>query len=205
MNKTNAAEFEQIAREIFAPIYPVIAEQIIKNIGITIGKCLDAGTGPGYLGLALAEVSDLGMILMDNSVDMLAYASRNISDRGLQDRVQPLLGDVHNIPLPDQSVDLVISRGSVFFWDDLRQAFKEIYRILAPGGMTYIGGGFGSDELKEQIDQKMMLKDAEWGQKSKGRMKNFMSSNFEEVLNDLNIPYEIKKDAGLWIIIKKDS
>lgn len=203
MNKTKSAEFEQIAREVFAPIYPVIAEQIIKTTGITAGQCLDAGTGPGYLGLAVAEISDLDMILLDSSPDMLAYAGRNIRDRGLEDSVQALLGDVHHIPLPDQSVNLVISRGSVFFWDDLRQAFQEIYRILTPGGMTYIGGGFGSDELKEQIDQKMMQKDPEWSQKSRERMKKFSASNFEEILNELHIPYEIKRDAGLWIIIRR--
>ncbi len=204
MKKTNAAEFEQIAREIFFPIYPVIAQEIQKTTGIINGKCLDVGTGPGYLGLALAAISDLDIILFDVSPDMLDYANQNIAGRKLEHRVQTLCGDVHNIPLADQSVDLVISRGSVFFWEDLTQAFQEIYRILAPGGMTFIGGGFGSDELKEQIEQKMMQKDEEWSQKSRERMKNFRSGSFEEILKQLNIPYEIKKDAGFWIIIRRD-
>ncbi len=52
--KINATEFDQIARTVFSPVYPVIADLIRKKTGITSGKCLDAGCGGGYLGIALA-------------------------------------------------------------------------------------------------------------------------------------------------------
>ncbi|MDR3555775.1 MAG: methyltransferase domain-containing protein [Syntrophobacteraceae bacterium] len=59
------------------------------------------------------------------------------------ERSDTLRGDVAAIELPDYSVNLVVSRGSVFFWEDCRGAFKELYRVLAPGGVGYIGGGLG--------------------------------------------------------------
>ncbi|NLV17082.1 MAG: SAM-dependent methyltransferase, partial [Syntrophomonadaceae bacterium] len=67
----NAVEFDQVAREIFAPVYPVLAEQIIEQSGISKGCCLDLGCGGGYLGLALARISELETILFDESQDML--------------------------------------------------------------------------------------------------------------------------------------
>lgn len=202
MNKIDAVKFERIAREIFAPIYPVIAQQIKNETGIVEGKCLDIGTGVGFLGLALAEITNLHVYLYDISTEMLAYAEQNLKDRNLKNRVQTLRGDVHSIPLPDQSIDLVISRGSVFFWEDLQKAFVEIYRILAPGGMTFIGGGFGTKELEEQITKKM---DSDWSAKREERLGNNSVQNFKKVLKDANITeYKINKnEAGLWIIIRR--
>jgi hypothetical protein len=44
-----AKEFSGIANEIFAPIYPVIAEQIIKRCNVLEGMCIDVGTGASNL------------------------------------------------------------------------------------------------------------------------------------------------------------
>ncbi|MDD3271892.1 MAG: class I SAM-dependent methyltransferase, partial [Syntrophomonadaceae bacterium] len=104
----NAAEFDRMAREVFAPVYPVLAEQIISRIGISKGVCLDIGCGGGYLGLALARISELETILFDESQDMMNLAQGYISQSGLESRVKTLLGDVHHIPLADESVNLIV-------------------------------------------------------------------------------------------------
>ncbi|EQB22680.1 methyltransferase [Dehalobacter sp. UNSWDHB] len=202
MDKTNAVEFEKIAREVFAPAYRVIAQQIKNETKIVEGKCLEIGTGIGYLGLALAEITDLQFTLYDISTEMLAYADQNIIDRNLQTRVQTQKGDVHSISLPDQSIDLVISRGSVFFWEDQEKAFEEIYRILAPGGMTFIGGGFGTKEILDQIGRSM---DSKWHAKLEERIGDTSAHNFKKVLEQTNIKdYEINQsDAGLWIKMRR--
>ncbi|QHA01827.1 methyltransferase domain-containing protein [Dehalobacter restrictus] len=202
MDKTNAVEFEKIAREVFAPAYRVIAQQIKNETKIVEGKCLEIGTGIGYLGLALAEITDLQFTLYDISTEMLAYADQNIIDRNLQTRVQTQKGDVHSISLPDQSIDLVISRGSVFFWEDQEKAFEEIYRILAPGGMTFIGGGFGTKEILDQIGRSM---DSKWHAKLEERIGDTSAHNFKKVLKQTNIKdYEINQsDAGLWIKMRR--
>jgi hypothetical protein len=46
----DAQKFDRIARGVFAPVYPVIAGQIIARTGVTRGVCLDIGCGGGYLG-----------------------------------------------------------------------------------------------------------------------------------------------------------
>jgi SAM-dependent methyltransferase len=48
------------------------------------------------------------------------------------------------LPLVDNYLDLVVSRGSIFFWDDPARGIREVHRVLRPGGCAMIGGGCGS-------------------------------------------------------------
>ena len=164
----DANKFDTIARGPFAPVYPLLASQILARSAITSGVCLDLGSGGGYLGLALAFRSRLRVCLLDESEDMKAIAERNIEELQLTSRVVAICGDVHNIPLKSGSVNLVVSRGSIYFWDDLAQVLREIWRVLAPGGQVCIGGGFGSKELREEIIRKMREKEPDWQPKLRG-------------------------------------
>jgi ubiquinone/menaquinone biosynthesis C-methylase UbiE len=201
----NALEFDRLAREVFAPVYPVLAEQIISRTGITRGGCLDIGCGGGYLGLALAQITDLETILFDESQDMLNLAQGYISQNGLDSRVKTLLGDVHDMPLEDESVNLVVSRGSMFFWENRVQAFREVYRVLAVGGAGMIGGGFGNAELLREIEIKMLKKDPEWKEKRQQRIGQTKVEEYRKELEQAGISsFEITRDeAGLWITISK--
>lgn len=139
-----AAEFDAIAKRVFSPIYPYLARQVVQDYGITAGVALDAGCGPGYWAIAQAQATDLKVWALDIDPEALAIADRNIAAAGLKGRVETLRGDIHKIPLPDDSVDLVFSRGSLPFWKDKVRAFGEIRRVLKPGGVAFIGGGLGS-------------------------------------------------------------
>ncbi|KUO78237.1 MAG: methyltransferase [Desulfosporosinus sp. BRH_c37] len=200
----NILEFDKVAREVFAPIYPVIAEQIKLKTGITRGKCLDLGCGGGYLSIALARITGLNIHLLDVSQEMLDIAASNIAENGLEARMQTLLADVQEIPLKDKSVDLIISRGSIFFWEDQQKAFEEIYRVLTPGGVAYIGGGFGTVELKKQIFAEMEKRDKNWNEESRKRIGKHAIENFREKLQNAKIEvFELNRDdTGLWIVIR---
>ncbi|HEY5555342.1 hypothetical protein [Acetobacterium sp.] len=64
--QTKATEFDQISRNVFYPIYPVIAQQILEaGNGISEGDCLDVGSGPGYVGLSIAEQTKMKVCLYD--------------------------------------------------------------------------------------------------------------------------------------------
>lgn len=201
----NALEFDRMATEIFAPVYPVLAEQIISKIGISEGRCLDIGCGGGYLGLALARISNLETTLFDESQDMLNLAQDYIRQSGLESRVKTLLGDVHKIPLTDESVNLIVSRGSMFFWENRIQAYQEIYRVLAVNGAAMIGGGFGNVELLREIEAKMLKKDPQWKEKRQQRIGIAKVEDYREELKKAGISsFEIlQSEAGLWIVIRK--
>ncbi len=201
----NAKEFDKIAREVFAPVYPVLAEQIINHTGISQGLCLDIGCGSGYLGLALARVSQLEVVLFDESSDMLELAEGYILESALGSRVKTLKGDVHGIPLDSETIQLAVSRGSMFFWNDRVQAFREIYRVLAVGGAAMIGGGFGNADLLREVEAKMLERDPEWKEKRRQRIGQSKVQDYREELERAGIPsFEILQDeSGLWVVMRR--
>ncbi|MGD9948491.1 MAG: class I SAM-dependent methyltransferase [Desulfobulbus sp.] len=207
--KIDACQFDTIARTVFAPVYPVIADQIIDHTGITSGTCLDVGCGPGHLGATLACKTELYLLFFDQSREMLELCERTIDEKGLRGRAGLLPGDIGSIALPDGSVDLIISRGSIFFWDDLPQAFREIHRVLTPGGKTFIGGGFGSVALKQSIRNQMAARNQgkdQFGQKMRTNLGPEMRRRFEECLQAAEINnFTILQDEeiGLWIMMHK--
>jgi ubiquinone/menaquinone biosynthesis C-methylase UbiE len=199
--KIDANKFDQIARNVFAPAYTLLAEQIMERTGIISGLCLDLGSGGGYLGLSLAWNSKLRVCLLDESEEMQVIAERNIFEKRLENRVSALCGDVHYLPFKNNSVDLVVSRGSVYFWEDLAQALREIWRVLAPGGQVYIGGGFGSKALKDEIIRKMRENEPDW----QPRCGKFNDAQFFDAVKLAAIPDAelLKDESGIWLTFTK--
>ncbi|WP_027400584.1 class I SAM-dependent methyltransferase [Anaerovorax odorimutans] len=206
MNSTDIKEFRKTAEEIFAPIYPVIADNIIKKTKADKGLCIDIGTGTGCLGLAIAKkLPDMEVILSDISEEMIKIADTNIEKAGNGNRVKTKKGNVEALPFQDSIADLIVSRGSIFFWEDVYKGILEIYRVLKPGGFAYIGGGFGNEELTEKINAQMVKKNPNWFEERKDRIGEDRHKFFEETIKRAKIPnYEIERGkAGLWIIFQK--
>jgi ubiquinone/menaquinone biosynthesis C-methylase UbiE len=67
---------------------------------------------------------------------MVAAAERNLSEFG--PRASARLGDVTDLPFPDQSFDLIVSSLSLHHWDDPKAAVPELARVLRPGGRLCI-------------------------------------------------------------------
>jgi SAM-dependent methyltransferase len=106
---------------------------------------VDLGTGPGGLGVALLnQLPDGTMVLLDPNADALRRALDAARQRNFMSRAVAVVGSAESIPLPDESVDVVVSRGSFYFWKDRAQGLREVRRILRPSGRAMIGGGLGS-------------------------------------------------------------
>jgi len=206
--KKDVSRYDETARGINASMYDYYAQKIKEKTGITKGVCLDVGSGGGYLGLSLARITDLDFIFLDISADVLEKAKLHIAEDGLQNRVKTLLADVHSIPLADGSMNLVISRGSIPFWKDPALGLKEIYRVLAPGGKAYVGGGRGTPELQAQIAEKRKAlgmesperwkSDKERADRGPGKIPQ---RDYDEILKNTGITnYSVSKgDDGMWI------
>jgi SAM-dependent methyltransferase len=126
--------------------YETVALDVIAFCGSRGGRVwVDLGSGAGGLGLTLLEELPEGiMVLMDPDGQVLCRALESARDRGLSVRAVAIVGSAESIPLPDESVDVVVSRGSFYFWRDRAQGLREVWRILRPGGRAMIGGGLGS-------------------------------------------------------------
>ncbi len=124
--------------------YPYVADDVLSLCKPRPGVWLDVGSGPGGLGLALAAHSPESVIvLLDPNREALEKALAATSGEGLQARLVTIIGSAEEMPLPDACVDLVVSRGSIFFWQDRAQGIREVWRVLRPGGEAMIGGGLG--------------------------------------------------------------
>ena len=205
-DEEKAREFDEIATTVFAPMYPVIAGQMLERTGIRDGVAVDAGCGPALLAIALATQSHLRVYALDTSPAMLRIASGHIRTSGLVRRVLPVLGDVQELPFEDGTVDLVVSRGSWFFWDDLGGAFREIQRVLAPGGSAYIGGGFGTALLKDRIAAAMRSRSPDWDRRVQGRMRKNNPDRVRDELMHAGITAYllIQDESGFWVIIRRE-
>ncbi len=203
MKKFDPVSYDSIAREVFAPIYPHIAEAILETGGISKGVCLDAGCGGGYLGIAIAEKTDMDIYLLDSSAEMIEFADKNINDKKLSGRAKTFLSDIASIPVEDSSIDLVISRGSVFFWQDVTAALREIFRVMKPGGFACIGGGLGTPEMRKRILEEMKGRDPEWTPHFSHRDSSddkYVKALEESGITDFTTR---RDDSGFWMEIRK--
>ena len=203
-------EFGNISKLAFAPIYPFLARSIKKKFGITSGVCVDVGSGPGSLAIAIARITKLQVFSLDIQERMGEVALRNIAEAGLSSRVKVVTADVCKMPFDDDSVDLVISRGSIPFWKDRSRAFREIYRILKPGGIAYVGGGFGSRQIKSRVIRAFSTEKALRPNKEQflTHMKRpkFTPEQIQAELAKYSVPGKLKNEfCGRWVqIVKPD-
>jgi ubiquinone/menaquinone biosynthesis C-methylase UbiE len=206
-NRDTALKMNEIAKTVFAPIYPVIARNALTVTGKTQGVCLDLGSGPAMLAMAVArEAPEMEVVAFDFSPESRQIAMDNIAEAQLTHRIRPASGDVHAMPFADGYADLVVSRGSMFFWKDLTAAFREILRVLAPGGATYIGGGFGNLELKEQVIAEMLKRNPEWDCYAKKKTGEDGLKRFADMFRELGCEdtYRIIDDgSGFWVVVTK--
>ncbi len=203
--KERTKRYDFVARTLHAPMYDYYAQKIKKITKITKGVCIDVGSGGGYMGLSLAKITDLEFIFLDISQAALDKAQEHIVEDGLQGRAKTLLANVQAIPLEDASVELVISRGSIPFWEDPAKGLFEIYRVLKPGGKAFVGGGKGSKEIRDLIDTRR----AEAGMKPFGNSKkkhgDGMKRDYAALLKGVGITqFTIHEgDDGRWIEMSK--
>ncbi len=97
---------------------------------------LDLGTGTADLSIAVIRRSGPGtrMIGMDITPEMLDQGRIKLARLGLQDRIDLRIGDAEHIDLPENSVDGCCSAFMVRNLTDIRQGFREMLRVVRPGG-----------------------------------------------------------------------
>ena len=119
---------------------------------------LDLGSGGGIdVLLSAKRVGPTGKAYgLDMTDDMLALARENQRQAGVEN-VEFLKGEIESIPLPDNSVDVVISNCVINLSADKDRVLREAFRVLKPGGRFAVSDVVVRGEVPDEVRQSMML------------------------------------------------
>jgi arsenite methyltransferase len=125
------------------------------NPGETV---LDLGSGGGIDVLLSAQrVGSTGKAYgLDMTDEMLALANENKRKAGAQN-VEFLKGEIENIPLPDSSVDVIISNCVINLSADKDRVLREAFRVLKPGGRFAVSDVVTRGEMNDEIRKSVLL------------------------------------------------
>ncbi|MFO8014396.1 MAG: class I SAM-dependent methyltransferase [Phycisphaerae bacterium] len=147
-DRARAAErMVRAGRGTLAPVYAPLAEYLVDHLDLADkdGVGIDVGSGPGTLVVELARRTRMHWVNADINPHFFPHFYRRAEEAGVGHRVSAVRADARHLPFRSGWADVVVSRGSFHFWgdrDERKKGFAEIYRVLAPGGVAYIGRGF---------------------------------------------------------------
>ena len=198
------------SRKTLAPVYAPLAEQIVSDFDLSEKDCIgiDLGSGPGTLIIELCKRTRMHWINADINPNYFVNFYRQAEEHGVGHQVSAIFADAHSLPFRDNYADIIVSRGSYHFWEDKVRAFSEIYRVLKPGAVAYIGRGFSRNlpiETAKKIRAKQGKKMKYDVDKKANELYNIMS---ELGIKDYRIdipkpPGSENVNYGIWIEFRK--
>jgi len=152
-----ALKFWRVATTTLAPVYGPLAEQIVSEFQLAEkeGIGIDLGSGPGTLIIELCKrTKRMYWVNADINPYFFPLFFKAAEEAKVGHRISAIFADAQAMPLKDNYADIIVSRGSFHFWKDKQLAFSEIYRVLKPDGVAFVGRGF-SKNLPVEVARKV--------------------------------------------------
>ena len=114
-------------------------KKVVKIVKATNPKnVLDIATGTGDLAINLAETNATRIVGLDISSGMLEIGKDKITKKGLDSKIEMILGDSENMPFENDTFDAITVAFGVRNFETLENGLKEIYRVLKSNGTFVI-------------------------------------------------------------------
>jgi hypothetical protein len=187
---------------LWEPVRPYLVRQIEEVYGRIEGHILEIGPFSGLIfALAQKNIGRSFSIAAFPQAAILLYREE-ARKHGMEDRVRVIESSSSLAGILDDSVDLAIFRGALFFPTLFQVDFAAIYRTLRTAGIALIGGGYGKHSPPELI--RRIRERSEQLNAALGRVRITVENVRNQVRSSrLEEKCEIITDGGLWIVIKK--
>lgn len=134
----------------------LLAHRVVADYAVSQGDCLlicpsDAGAGQS-LQQGFLEMTGLRITVLYPTEEIAAKARGRIRAGGHSHRVRCTVGEIHHLPLPDDSFDVIAGVGPLLLWGDREKGMREVYRVLREGGVALIGGRYLSMPEWRKVD-----------------------------------------------------
>ncbi|MCD6361559.1 MAG: class I SAM-dependent methyltransferase [Armatimonadetes bacterium] len=199
--------FYQRATGLFLPMYEPLARQMVEDYGLSEGVAVDVGSSCSSFSMELAKKTHMTVYALDIDPWAMRLLGVLVDQEGLTGRVIPIEGDALNMPLRDDFADFVFSRACIPFVSDQVQFMREVYRILKPGGVAYVGhGGFG--RLLDPAERAKLVRWRldKWAQQGPPKGWNGPKERMVDLARQAGIEQMrliTEPDVGWWLEIRK--
>ena len=188
--------------QLWEPVYPYLARHIEELYGRREGTVLEIGPFVGVIFSLMKEDIGSRFVIASFPSGMGAFFMEQAKGAGASDTIEVVDTDPSLIDIEEKSVDLAVFRGAFFFPSLFDADLGAVCRVLKPGGLAFVGGGFGKytpDSVilnlgKRSRDLNLQLGKVEISEQMLRR---------QIAEGRITAHAEVIDEGGLWVVIKK--
>lgn len=177
---------------------PVDLDRMVKLLNPQLeDKVLDVATGAGHTAIKIAGYIKK-VVAIDITREMLSQAKKQSDEKGI-DNIEFCIEDVHNMKFADNTFDIVASRLAAHHFSNIKNALKEMCRVLKPGGKLYIldCSVVDGDESEKMYNKIEFLRDSSHVYSYSSRLWNEMLKELPLKVQKTNF-YKLRYELPMW-------
>ncbi len=187
---------------LWEPVFPHLALHIASVYGRRDGHVVEIGPFIGVIRHLRAQGVGASFAVAAFPGGAAGTVREDMARAGLAEAIPVRETDPLLSALPDDTVDLLVFRGALFFPGLFPLHLQALYRVLTPGSVAFVGGGFGRDTPSGVI-QPIAQKSKDLNLKI-GKVEVTRDTLDRMVTAEgLGPVSRIEEEGGLWIVMRK--